>query len=80
MNDKELGIIIGKLDSFQNEVHKRFDQQRENFNKIFQKIEEHSQRITTVEEKTKSLGKVLWIIPALVSALLTIIGLWLRYG
>lgn len=80
MNAKEIGIIIGKLDSFQNEVHKRFNEQRENFNKVFQELESHSQRITVVEEKTKSLGKVLWIIPALISALLAVIGLWLRYG
>jgi septation ring formation regulator EzrA len=80
VNDKELGIIIGKLDSFQNEVHKRFNEQRDNFSKIFQKLENHSQRITVVEEKTKSLGKVLWVIPTLIALILTGLGLWLRYG
>jgi hypothetical protein len=80
VNDKELGIIIGKLDSFQNEVHKRFNEQRDNLGKIFQKLEDHSLRITVVEEKTKSLGKVLWVIPTLIALILTGLGLWLRYG
>jgi len=80
MDDKEIGIIIGKLETFQKDVGRRFDDQRENFGKIFKKLENHNTRITTVEEKTKSLGKVLWIIPTLIALLFSAFGLWLRYG
>jgi hypothetical protein len=80
MDDKEIGIIIGKLETFQADVGKRFDEQRGNFSKIFGKLEEHDTRITMVEGKTTALGKVLWIIPTLIALLFTAFGLWLRYG
>ena len=79
MNDKEVGIIIGRLDTFEKNVNDRLDNQRENIGKLFETLDEHTDRIAKVETKTSGMSRLFIAIPAVIIVGLTVLGLFLKY-
>ena len=76
----DLGVVVQKIDSMEKNISRRLDEQKENIDKIFRKVDAHDRQITTLEVKQNGVSRLLWTMPVLISIGLVILGLVLRYG
>jgi len=58
MEDKDFGILVGKLETFQENVLRRLDDQKESLRRIFTKLEDYGNRIAVAEKELNGLEDI----------------------